>query len=347
MTTHAIQQAAPRRLLARLLDTPNLPQVIRSLDPRVLHQLVRHCGLEECGEIVALATTEQLTRVFDDDLWGSAAAGAEEQFDTDRFGLWLEVLVEVGADGAAGKLAAMDFDFVTAALSRQLLVLDQEMLMPGRAVEMGWTYDDPETQGLAEQALEASASHELSGYTLVARRGESWDALLSVLASLEHDHHALFASLMKRCCQISTEYIVDNGGLYEVLTAAEQIMDDIAGAREERRDAEGHVTPSQAAAFLKLARSPRQDGPAEPDPVTASYFRNLEQRGRARVERRVPPSVAGASAGALEREVAEFLGSTDARILTEPRRLLGSGPATAVDHLSSIRAQLSFVQEHD
>jgi hypothetical protein len=57
--------------------------------------------------------------------------------------------------------------------------------------------------------------------------------------------------------------------------------------------------------------------------------------------------VAGASAGALEREVAEFLASTDARILNEPRRLLGPGPATAVDHLSSIRGQLSFVQEHD
>ena len=195
-------------------------------------------------------------------------------------------------DVAAGKLAAMDFDFVTAALSRHLLVLDQEILMPGRSVEMGWTDDDPETQGLAEQALEASASHELSGYTLVARRGESWDALLSVLVNLEHDHHALFASLTKRCCQISTEYIVDNGGLYEVLTAAEQIMDDIAGAREERRDAEGHVTPSQAAAFLKLARSRRPDGPAVPDPVTASYFRNLEQRARARVDRRPRTSAA-------------------------------------------------------
>jgi hypothetical protein len=44
--------------------------------------------------------------------------------------------------------------------------------------------------------------------------------------------------------------------------------------------------------------------------------------------------------------VAEFLASADARILNEPRRLLGPGPATAVDRLSIVRAQLAFVQEH-
>ena len=58
-------------------------------------------GLEDCGELVALATPEQLTRVFDLDLWRSARAGRDEQFDPDRFGLWLEVLAESGVSLAA------------------------------------------------------------------------------------------------------------------------------------------------------------------------------------------------------------------------------------------------------
>jgi Family of unknown function (DUF6178) len=133
MTTRAVEALRPRHLLTRILDTPNLAQVVQNLDPRLLHQLVRHCGLEDCGEIIALATTEQLTRVFDDDLWRSNEAGKEDQFDEDRFGLWLEVLAEVGVASAARKIAEMDFDFVTAAISRHVLVLDQELILLGRA----------------------------------------------------------------------------------------------------------------------------------------------------------------------------------------------------------------------
>jgi hypothetical protein len=214
MTTRAVEARRPRNLLSRILDPPNLAQVVQGLDPRVLHQLVRHCGLEDCGEIVAFATTEQM-RIFDDDLWWSDKAGDEDQLDAERFGLWLELLTEVSVAATAQKLAEMDFDFVTAAISRHVLVLDVEsILFGGAAAEMGDR--DPleaEREALSETALEDGLRHEISGYTVVAKRGESWDALLSVLMSLDEDHHAFFGRLMKRCCRISTEYIVDNGGL--------------------------------------------------------------------------------------------------------------------------------------
>ena len=113
MTTLAFDGGEPRHLLARLLDRPDLAEVVQSLDPKVLHQLVRRFGLEECGEVIALATPQQLTQIFDDDLWSSDTPGIEDQFDADRFGVWLEVLAEIGSDVAAQKLAAMDFDFVT------------------------------------------------------------------------------------------------------------------------------------------------------------------------------------------------------------------------------------------
>ena len=61
-----------RTVLARILDTPHLEQVVPRLQPDLLHRVIQSCGLEDCGELVALATPEQLTRIFDLDLWRSA-----------------------------------------------------------------------------------------------------------------------------------------------------------------------------------------------------------------------------------------------------------------------------------
>src|SRR5215831_16519339 len=126
MSTRALEAPTRAALLDRILETPDLPRVIQSLAPAALHGLVRACGLEDAGPIVALATTEQLLRVFDHDLWRSENAGDEEAFDADRFGLWLEVLAETGASAAARRIAEMDFDLVTAGISRSALVVDME-----------------------------------------------------------------------------------------------------------------------------------------------------------------------------------------------------------------------------
>ena len=100
-------------------------------------QLIRRVGLEECSDLIAAATPEQLTHLFDEDLW-AGLPGTEDQFDADRFGLWLEVLADAGDGIAAEKLLAMDFDFVTAAISRQILVVDFQayaLLLSGRQID--------------------------------------------------------------------------------------------------------------------------------------------------------------------------------------------------------------------
>ena len=50
----------PRNLLDRILDTPHLAHVVPRLPPEVLHRVIQSCGLEDCGELVALATPGQL-----------------------------------------------------------------------------------------------------------------------------------------------------------------------------------------------------------------------------------------------------------------------------------------------
>src|SRR4051812_46873299 len=107
-----------RTVLNRVLDTPHLERVIPQLQPDLLHRIIQNCGLEDCGELLLLATSQQLTRVFDLDLWRSTQPGAEEEFDAERFGVWLEVLAELGADVAAQKLAEMNAELVIVGLAQ-------------------------------------------------------------------------------------------------------------------------------------------------------------------------------------------------------------------------------------
>jgi hypothetical protein len=111
----------PRNLLDRILDTPHLAHVVPRLPPEILHRVIQHCGLEDCGELVTLATPGQLASVLDLDLWRAAQPGRDEQFDADRFG------VARSADGIwrrrrAQTLAKMDVDLVIAALAQHARV---------------------------------------------------------------------------------------------------------------------------------------------------------------------------------------------------------------------------------
>src|SRR5438105_7764056 len=208
-------------------------------------------------------------QVFDHDLWESSGAGLEDQFDADRFGLWLEVLSEAGVDIAARKLVDMDFDFVTAAISRHVLVLPGIVYLPGTGAESLFSDRIPGQsrdviQRLARMADEFDSGRtcDIAGYTVVGRRGESWDAVLSVLARLDADHPEYLQRLLNRCCRVAVEYIDDNdsphgfreGLLYNVQTTDQQIMSDVALERERRREGRGYVTPSQAVAFLESSR---------------------------------------------------------------------------------------------
>src|SRR5262245_34318335 len=132
------KHVGPRRLdshppestsaLTRLLDTPHLAQVVARLTPEVLHQVIRHHGLDACGALVAAATPQQVTAILDLDLWRPTAAGGAEQFDVARFGAWLEALMEESETIAARVIAEMDPSLAIAGLSRYVRVFDPGIL---------------------------------------------------------------------------------------------------------------------------------------------------------------------------------------------------------------------------
>src|SRR3954454_21195065 len=118
--------------LARLMDTPFLARVVPHLAPETLHQLVQYRGLEACGELLTSATPAQLTSLLDLDLWRHAqgSPGGDEQFDVNRFGEWLDVLVDAGESVAARPVAAIDKHLVIVGLCRYVRVFDQGTFEP-------------------------------------------------------------------------------------------------------------------------------------------------------------------------------------------------------------------------
>ncbi len=258
------------QLVARLLDEPELVTVVQALDPPVLRALVEHVGLEDAGELVALATSAQLERIFDDDLWHAARPGEDERFDPKRFALWLEVLMGAGEARAVERVAAMDEDLLALGLSNQVLVIDIDAL----ATSVSESSDDDYVQ--LEKTLEGCLYEELEEFRVIARDASTWDPIVNLLVALDRDHHDLLRRLLERCCAIAAEHIEENGGLYEVLTSAEMLESDVAFDREQRREREGFVAPSAAAAFLRLARvTPLADLLADraADPLTKAHFR--------------------------------------------------------------------------
>ena len=285
--------------LARLLDTPFLARVVPHLPPETLHQLIRYRGLDACGELVTLATPAQLTSLLDLDLWRPQPGrpGGNEQFDVDRFGEWLDVLVNTGDSVAARTVAALDKDVVIVGLSRYVRVFD-----PGIFEPIAQSDDEPmdrheamrEGDSMdADEAMDAESMHadeapmrdwsglgcEVGGYIVRARRTDAWDAIVTLLLALDAEHDNYFHAVMQGCRRLSNSR-PEIDGLDDVRLAPEQHLHDVAIERESRRSRQGYATPADARAFLQMARHPRHTrseasatGSITVNPIVTAYFR--------------------------------------------------------------------------
>lgn len=265
MSTSQLRRRPDAGLLQRLLEDPALAPALRGLPASALRQVILRVGLEDAGELIALASLEQLREVFDEDLWRSARPGQDEAFDAARFGAWLEVLLEGGEAFVADRLAGLSEDFLVFALSQQLHVLDLAILTI-------WASDPQEAERL-DRIVDAHFCQELDAYLLVSRSERGWDALLATLLALDERHPRLLRAVLGRCAEATHEEIPSAGGLDAALAGDERLLEDARAERETRRAARGYVSPADARAFLALARSAPED--PEEDPITRAHFREL------------------------------------------------------------------------
>ena len=293
--------------LARLLDTPALARIVPHLTPETLHQLIRHSGLDACVGLVTSATPAQLTSLLDLDLWRPAQTGRDEQFDVDRFGEWLDVLVDAGDSVAARTVAALDKHLVILGLSRYLRVFDPGTFEPTESS------DDEPVDRHDKMNSETSGDVfecEVGGYLVRALRTDAWDAIVTLLMTLDIEQNHYFHSVMQGCRRLS-DSSPEIDGLDDLLMAPEQHLQDVAIERERRRSRHGYATPADARAFLQMARQPQHtphtpnvsawpsmsaSAPSAPiaiNPIATAYFRAAEEEADTTPE--------GTSAGAPER----------------------------------------------
>lgn len=327
-----------RQLLDRILDTPHLEHAIPRLQPELLHRVIETCGLEDCAELVSLATPGQLARVFDLDVWGAARKpGADERFDADRFGVWLDVLVEPGADLAARKLAAMDPGLIVAGLAHHVLVFDRAAVAPCPTTDGG--------ELVGARTMSSGVSCDVGGYVVVAKRTDSWDAIVAVLTSLGTEHHDYFDHVMRGCRRLSNS-APEVDGLDDLSGDADQVMFDVACDREQRRERQGYVTPAQARAFLEMARQLQleQDCLPTPNPVARAYFRSIDRAPAAQgVSRSSPPDP-----GQPPEPLAAVLGVlVEAGIVVQQPRGLLQEPRECAPRFERIQEQMQVVLDGD
>lgn len=324
------------RLLDRILETPHLARVVPQLQPEVLHRLIQHCGLEDCGELLALATPGQLTRLFDLDLWRAVVPGRDEQFDADRFGTWLDVMVDAGVSSAAATLAAMDVDLLIAGFVEHIRVFDYAAVAPFITIDGEVAPGAPFADGVRS---------EIGGYVVIAKRVDFWDPITAVLNALAEAHDAVFDRVMRGCCRLSSSR-PEVDGLDDLLTTNEQAMFDVALDREARNDAQGYVMPAQARTFLQMSRriDLRQAAVPPRDPVTAAYFRDVEaQTTTAPAQSLAHDAVKPAPEPSPEavNAIVELL--HDAGVIPRPTRALLEAPQDSqAPRLARIRAELEI-----
>ena len=266
MSTTTNRNLAPRE---RGSVDDRLARVIPHLAPETLHQLIRYRGLDACGDVLTSATPAQLNALLDLDLWRHAEPGRDAQFDVDRFGEWLEVLVDAGDSVAARIVADLDTHLVIAGLSRYLRAFDPGTFEPTESS------DDEPTDRHEMMSSETSADVvecEVGGYLVRARRTDAWDAILTLLVTLEIEHNDYFHAVMQGCRRLSNSR-AEIDGLDDLLVAPEQHLHDVAIEREQRRSQLGYATPADARAFLEMARQPR----ASVNPIATAYFRAVDE----------------------------------------------------------------------
>lgn len=347
---NALQRQAPdpRPLLERILDTPHLAHVVPRLQPELLHRVIQKCGLEDCGELVALATPEQLAGIFDLDLWGSAQPGLDEQFDADRFGVWLEVLVESGATLAAQKLAQLDVHLVIGGFAQHVRVFDRAAVAP---------YTTTDGLEIAEiRGLDETLTCDVGGYVVVARRSDSWDAIVAVLTSLDEEQHDYFNQVMRGCRTLSNaRFEID--GLHDLPSDRDQVMFDLSGDRERRRETQGYLAPAQARAFLEMSRRLRLESGGVPpgNPIAHAYFRAIGETTATDAQGSPKHLPAGSGEESAPKPIETVAGDVeglldvllDAEIVAQQPRGFLAGSQEQVPRLARIHDHMRFVLDRD
>ncbi len=141
---------------------------------------------------------------------------------------------------AARTVAAIDENLVIAGLARYVRVFDPATFAPAAST------DDESI--VVDVTLSGGPECEVGGYMVRARRADAWDAIVTLLLELDADHHDYFHAVMRGCRRLSNS-TREIDGLDNLLMEPEQLLHDVALAREHRRSQRGYSDAGRRASL--------------------------------------------------------------------------------------------------
>ncbi len=132
-----LARARGRGLADALLEDPSAKRWVPSLPPQELYYAIQEVGLADAGELLALASDEQLRAFIDLAVW------ERDQVRLDRAGEWIDALVDLGPERLAAAVEALDPELVALFIQKQARVYDLTLEAPPEEPE-GHFYPTPD-----------------------------------------------------------------------------------------------------------------------------------------------------------------------------------------------------------
>ncbi len=110
-----------RKRLDLVLADPLAATLVPRIPVEELYYLVRGVGLEDAGEVLRLASAEQVQGCLDLDLW------RRDRLSTPRVLVWLEVLAELPPGVLARAVRALDAELVSLVVGRHARIYDRSV----------------------------------------------------------------------------------------------------------------------------------------------------------------------------------------------------------------------------
>jgi hypothetical protein len=261
--------AARSRLLQILQNNPALPALLRNLQPAALARLVDRVGLNDAGELMALAPTHKLLQALDESLWKSPEPGVAEAFDARELVDWLEAWNEIGDTFVADRLTAMSDEYRALCLSHLVSVRIHHTL-----AFLAIPDDEVDRERDTLQPLGSCAFY--GPYIVVPTIEDEWDIVRTSLDALWTEQPE---------CLLQTLGMLD--GAESMLAAQEvrrRLQLDVARERELHRENLGYVTATGASAFLVFVATARIEELAALSAYDEETRRHLATFGASQIE---------------------------------------------------------------
>ena len=128
-----VRNASGRQKYDLIIEAGDAYELVSRLPSQEVYLLIKELGAEDCLDLIAMATTEQLTTFFDLDLWDGEDLLVKPTLD------WLMMLLETGEDNVLQTADELDFELLTVIMQKFVTITrgiesltDEDALAEGR-----------------------------------------------------------------------------------------------------------------------------------------------------------------------------------------------------------------------